>query len=252
LKSIEFIAIIPGMSHNESFQKRFFNRLKSYGFIQWIIAGIAYIAIKLIYWSNKKEIRRGDILVRFRKKPAIFVLWHGRTMMLSPMIQSLRVGGYVVASKHMDGRMMAKLQRMFGLRTVYGSTHQGAMDVLRKGLRVLKDGHVLCITPDGPKGPRMRLSDGCLYFAKMSGAPIVPVCYSATKSKIWKKWDRFMITKPFGKVICSVGEPIYFNKNNPNEMNDLRKKLEGFMVRQQQELDRETGVPIIEQEPRKK
>ena len=235
----------------ESFQKRFFNKLKSFSAVQWLMAAFACFTIKLIYWSNRKEMRGADNIRALKNKPVIFVLWHGRSMMLSPIVRKLGIQGYAISSRHMDGLLMAKLQRLFGLRPIYGSTAVGAAGVLREGLRVLKSSRIY-LTPDGPKGPRMRLNDGCLYFAKMSGAPIVPVCYSASKSALLKKWDKYMIAKPFGRIIYSVGEPFYFNRGNPNEMEELREKVEDFMVRQLQELDKEAGLPVIEQESLKK
>ena len=165
--------------------------------------------------------------------------------MLSPLVSRFKVRGYAVASKHADGRMMAKLQRLFGLRSILGSTTSGAVAVLQKGMRVMKKGHPLCISPDGHKGPLMRLSQGCVYFARMSGAPIIPVSYSATKAVSLRSWDRYMIVKPFGKVICSVGEPMYYNRKNPNEMEDMQKRVEDYLVAELHALDKEAGLPFV-------
>lgn len=233
-------------------RKKILKRIKALGLVQWLIALFLYCGIRLVYITSKKEVR-GDYIFRdFRKRPAIFVFWHGRSMMLSPIVRRFGLSGYAVSSRHADGRMMAKLQRMFGLRPIFGSTAVGAVSVLRQGLRILKDNKMLCLSPDGPKGPRMRLNDGCLYFAKMSGAPIIPVCFSTTKPWLQHRWDRYLVSKMFSKVICTVGAPIYFNQDNPNEMIDLHKKLEDYMVRQLQDLDKEVGMPPIEQEDEKR
>ncbi|MDR2269157.1 MAG: DUF374 domain-containing protein [Rickettsiales bacterium] len=204
-----------------------------------------YLGIRLVYYTNRKEIRGDYIFRNFKNQPAIFVFWHGRSMMLSPIVRRFGLSGYAVSSKHRDGRMMAKLQRMFGLRPIFGSTSNGAVGVLRQGLKVLKKNKILCLSPDGPTGPRMCLNDGCLYFAKMSGAPIIPVCFTTTKPWLQRRWDRYLIAKMFGKVICSVGAPIYYNKNNPDEMRNLHKKLESFMVAQLQQMDKEVGMEFI-------
>jgi lysophospholipid acyltransferase (LPLAT)-like uncharacterized protein len=232
--------------------KKFFGKIKSIGIIQWIMAFAFYVGIRLSYWTSKKEIRGDYIFRNFCGRPAIFVFWHGRSMMLSPIVRRFGLKGYAVSSKHRDGRMMAKLQRMFGLQPIFGSTQNGGVNVLRQGVKVLKENNILCLSPDGPRGPRMRLNDGCLYFAKMSGAPIVPVCFTTTRPWFQKRWDKYLIAKMFGRVICSVGAPVYFDKGNPNEMEDLHKKLEDFMVAQLQSLDKELGLPIIEQEPEKR
>jgi lysophospholipid acyltransferase (LPLAT)-like uncharacterized protein len=231
--------------------KKLLEKIKSIGIIQWIMALGFYFGIKLAYWTSRKEIRGDYIFRNFRGRAAIFVFWHGRSMLLSPIVRRFGLRGYAVSSKHRDGRMMAKLQRMFGLKPIFGSTKNGGVNVLRHGVSVLKQNYILCLTPDGPKGPRMRLNDGCLYFAKMSGAPIIPVCFTTTRPWFQKRWDKYLIAKMFGRVICSVGAPIYFNRGNPAEMEDLHKKLEEIMVAQLQSLDKEVGLPVIEHEPMK-
>jgi lysophospholipid acyltransferase (LPLAT)-like uncharacterized protein len=37
---------------------------------------------------------------------------------------------------------------------------------------------------------------------------MIPMAYAA--SRAWKiKWDRFVIPKPFARIIIAVGEPVY-------------------------------------------
>jgi lysophospholipid acyltransferase (LPLAT)-like uncharacterized protein len=231
--------------------KEIFKTVKSVGVVQWLIALFFYCGIKLVYWTSRKEIR-GDYIFRdFRGRPAIFVFWHGRSMMLSPVVRRFGLSGFAISSKHRDGRMMAKLQRLFGLRPIFGSTRHGGVKVLRQGVKVLRESNVLCLSPDGPRGPRMHLNDGCVYFAKMSGAPIIPVCFTTTRPWFQKRWDKYLIAKMFGRIICEAGAPIYYDRSNPNEMTDLHKKLENHMVAQLQRLDKEAGLPVVEPEKEK-
>ena len=232
-------------------RKKIWKNARKLGVVQWFIALLLCFGIYLAYLTSKIEVRGGNIFREFRKKPAIFVFWHGRSMMLSPIVQRFGLHGYAVSSRHADGRMMAKLQRIFGLRPIFGSTKHDGVSVLRKGVEILKKGRMICLSPDGPKGPRMRLNDGCLYFAKMSGAPIIPVCFTTTNAWFQHRWDRYLIAKMFGSVICDVGAPFYYDRSNPNEMVDLHKRLEDFMVSQLQKLDNEVGLPLMEQEPEK-
>ena len=116
--------------------------------------------------------------------------------MLSPLICLGGMHAYAVASRHKDGRMMAKLQHLFGLRAIYGSSHKGGVSVLREGLRVLARGdHGICMAPDGPGGPSLRVKEGALYFAKMSGAPIIPVCFTAKRAWIQDRWDKMKLAE---------------------------------------------------------
>lgn len=231
----------------ESIKKRIFNKIKSLGWVQWIMAGFIWLVIKIIYWLNRKEIVGSEKFTEFRNKPAIFVFWHGRSLVMPCFANTYRIRGYVTSSLHPDGLMMAKAQRLFGMKSIFGSNAKGALNVLRGGVRVLEEGNRMILTVDGPKGPRMRVNNGCIFMAKVTSAPIIPVCLTATRSKILRSWDRLMLVKPFGKIIGVVGDPIYYDHNNPNEMDDLRVHLENLMVKQLHDLDAKIGLPPIEQ-----
>ncbi len=187
---------------------------------------------------------------QYRNKPAVFVFWHGRSMMLSPIIRMRGMRGYAIASRHKDGRMMAKIQRLFGLKAIYGSTSEGGISVLRQGVRVLRDGrYALCLSPDGPGGPSMRVQDGALYFAKMTGAPIIPVCYSSSRAWIQKRWDRYLLALHFSRIKCVIGKPMFVAPNaTAEEFERVRKSLEDVMVKQVRDLDAEFNLPIVEQD----
>ncbi|MBD5400485.1 lysophospholipid acyltransferase family protein [bacterium] len=217
---------------------------------QWIIAILMAVAVWGVYLTSRVRIKNIEVFKKYRKKPAIFVFWHGRSMMLSPIVAVRGMRSYAVASRHKDGRMMAKLQRLFGLRSIYGSTSDGGISVLRQGVRVLRDGgYSICISPDGPGGPSLRVQDGALYFAKMSGAPIIPVCFSASRARVQCRWDRYLVALPFSKITCNVGDPVFIPKRATDaEFEQARKDLEEYMVRQMREMDAEFGIPPAEQD----
>ena len=220
--------------------KCFFRYLYGWGVVQWIMAVIYYVLIWFVYFTSKKDITGYDILKKYRKRPAIFVFWHGRTMMLSPVIALARVRGYAIADPDKDGRAIAKMEKLFGLKTIYGSSAAGGVSVLRKGVSVLRaGGNCLALSPDGPRGPSMRFHDGALYFAKMTGAPIIPVCYSCSRPWFLNRWDRYLLTKPFSIIAGTVGEPIFIDrKTKIEDFEVIRKNLEDIMVKQAYNLDK--------------
>ncbi|MBQ8294637.1 MAG: lysophospholipid acyltransferase family protein [Alphaproteobacteria bacterium] len=238
---------------NKTFRKLwkgFWEPILSLGIFQWIVAVIMAIPIWFVYFTSVKRIKNIDVFYKYRKKPAIFVFWHGRSLMLSPIICLGGMQAYAVASRHKDGRMMAKLQRLFGLRAIYGSSHKGGVSVLREGLRVLNKGNFgICMSPDGPGGPSLRVQDGALYFAKMSGAPIIPVCYSAKRAWFQDRWDRYLLALPFNKLTVNVGDPIFVPKKcSTAEFEAVRQQVENVMVAQVREMDAEFNHPIVEQD----
>lgn len=143
---------------------------------------------------------------------------------------------------------MARLQRLFGLRAIYGSTSDGAVAVLREGVRIMKDENVsMCVPVDGPSGPSLHLQDGALYFARMTGAPIVPCCFSCSRPIYMDRWDKFMIPKLFGTISCRIGAPIYIDsKLRGKEFEKKRAEIEEIMVKQLHEMDAEFHLQKIE------
>lgn len=230
--------------------KAFWEPILRLSVFQWILAGIMAICIWFVYFTCRKKITNWEVFKKYRRKPAIFIFWHGRSMMLSPIVCLGGMRAYAVASRHKDGRMMAKLQRLFGLKSIYGSTSEGGISVLREGVRVLRRGdHSMCLSPDGPGGPSLRVQEGALYFAKMTGAPIIPVCYSCSRSWFQNRWDRYLVALPFSKITCKLADPIFIDsKISQEDFEKLRKLIEDIMVKQVREMDGEFNLFRVEQD----
>lgn len=218
--------------------------------IEWplvlIIAGLTWF----IFLTSKHRLYNTESLKNYKNKPVIFVFFHGRCAMLSPIIKRSGVPAYCIASKHNDGRMMARLQRLFGLRAIYGSSTKGALSVLREGVRIIQEKNAsICITVDGPSGPSMRIKDGALYFARMTGAPIVPCCFSASRGFFLNRWDRFLIPKLFGTISVNIGEPIYLDaKLSGPEFEQKKSEIESIMEKQLRDLDAEFNLFHVERD----
>lgn len=92
-----------------------------------------------------------------------------------------------------------------------GSVHpvdRGSADVeaFRLAQRILDEGHVLLVFPEGtrsPNGAMQEAKDGLAMLALRSDAPILPVGVSGT-DHFWPK-GRFL--RPGGRISLRVGEP---------------------------------------------
>ena len=104
----------------------------------------------------------------------------------------------VLISDHFDGKIISKTISYFGLETIAGSTNRNAVKALMQGIKALKAGYDIGITPDGPKGPRHHVSDGVILMAQKAKADIVLVEIKPTKFWRFHSWDRFTVPKPFG------------------------------------------------------
>ena len=215
---------------------------------QWLLAFMIAGLIWFIYLTSKRRFTNKESLKQYRNKPVVFVFFHGRSAMLSPVIKSAHIPAYCIASRHKDGRMMARLQRLFGMRAIYGSTTDGGVAVLRQGVKTMREKNAsICISVDGPSGPSMCVHDGALYFARMTGAPIVPCCFSASRAMFLNRWDRFLIPKLFGTLTVNIGEPIYVDsKLSGVAFEEKRKEIEEIMVKQLRDMDAEFNLFHVE------
>lgn len=80
-------------------------------------------------------------------------------------------------------------------------------EAFRQALRVLEEGHVLMIFPEGTRSPTGELQqpkDGLAMLALRSGAPIVPIGVSDT-DRVWPKGRK--LPRPGGHATMRVGSP---------------------------------------------
>lgn len=217
--------------------------------VQWVFVVPIAIIMWLIFITCCTHVRNKHILREYRKKPAVFVVWHGRTMIPSIVMLLYRIRSCAVTSRNKDGRLMAKIQHMFGARAIFGSSTSGAVSVLRAGVRVLRDQkRCIVMCPDGPSGPSLRLQEGALYFAKMANVPIIPVCFTSSKSWFQTRWDRYLITLPFSKNIMDVGEPIYIKSRVKTAgFEKERVNIEKICIKQLRDLDKMFNLMQVEE-----
>jgi lysophospholipid acyltransferase (LPLAT)-like uncharacterized protein len=124
---------------------------------------------------------------------------------------------------------------------------KGAFDAMRGMMRHLKTGGAMCVTPDGPRGPRMRAEMGAVQIAKLSGAPLVCMAWSARHAKVFNSWDRFMLARPFDRGAIVFGGPLYVSRDADDDaMEAARLALETELIRVTQEADRLVGVTPVE------
>lgn len=114
-----------------------------------------------------------------RGSAMILAFWHSRQLMMPIAYRGREI--HVLISRHRDGEIIARIISRFGFRAVRGSSTRGGAQALRELIRVGRQGHDLCVTPDGPKGPAQVAKAGAIELAKATCLPIVPVTFSCSK-----------------------------------------------------------------------
>jgi len=179
-------------------------------------------------------------------RPFIIALWHNRIAMMPYAWEEETSALTVLASAHRDGRLVSEGLGRFGFAAIPVDSRQGGPGPTRQALRLLKQGKCVGITPDGPRGPRMRLRGGMITIAAMAQTPIVPVAYSATRRRVLGSWDRFILPLPFSRLVCLWGEPIDPPPRGDADAHErVRRLAEQRMTELSDACDRLCGVPLI-------
>jgi lysophospholipid acyltransferase (LPLAT)-like uncharacterized protein len=93
----------------------------------------------------------------------------------------------------------------------------------------------------------MRAAPGAAAAARLSGAVLLPISYSATGRRVLSSWDRFVIPFPFTRGIVRVGQPIEVARDaGEDELEHVRRRLEADLISLTDALDTELGVDRIE------
>ena len=139
----------------------------------------------------------------------VAVTWHNRLLFFPAVFpKEVRKCTVAVVSASRDGQYIADLIKCFGLRSARGSSSRGGAQAQLEASRALKAGNHVSFTPDGPRGPRYRMSKGPIHLASMHHTSVVPVTVNASRYWECKSWDRFQIPKPFSTLTVVIGIPI--------------------------------------------
>jgi len=165
-----------------------------------------------------------EVLERVREESGLYILafWHSRFVMMPYVYPHDRIA--VLVSRHRDSQMLSRILARFGFAFAWGSSTAGGAQGLRQALRLIRGGHDLGITPDGPRGPRRRVKPGVVAVARLSGLPIVPVSFSACPARRLGSWDRTLVPLPFTRGLFVYGEP-YRIPRDADEVEQERHRL---------------------------
>ena len=196
-------------------------------FVQHFLAFISFIYIKLVGFTSiiiEKNIETPELYWK-NNKPFILAFWHSQLMMISYCWKSNKKIN-ILASGHSDGRFGAIVGKYFRLNNIPTSSQEISISI-KTIFKILNNSNYIGITPDGPRGPNQKVSEGIIKISRTSQVPIIPVGFASSKYRKLKSWDSFLITKPFSKCAFVWGDSISIPKNcTDNEVENLKNKLE--------------------------
>jgi lysophospholipid acyltransferase (LPLAT)-like uncharacterized protein len=221
--------------------KKFINTL-----ILAIVPPLAYLVIKLLSWSIRIEEINGHLQDEDRRtrQHAIFAFWHGRLLMMLTGYRGKR--GAILISLHQDGELISRTAKYFGFKSIRGSTTRGGFSGMREMLRAYQDRYDIGITPDGPRGPRYRVQNGIIELARRTGMSIIPLTFNASRKKIFRSWDRFLLPYPFSRGVFICGKPLFVPRHLDGDALEqkrllLERRLREITDQADRYFEKETG-----------
>lgn len=171
--------------------------------------------IKSWVWTGRivRVVGVENLEAALAKAPSLIpCYWHQHQLFCARYLLDQRPRGLTVAwliSPSVDGELGAMMVRRLGGGVIRGSSsHTGARSLRDYYQALVKDNLSPIITPDGPRGPRFKFKPGAILLAQMSGRPMLPMAYAA--SRAWLvKWDKFVIPAPFARIVVAIGAPRY-------------------------------------------
>jgi lysophospholipid acyltransferase (LPLAT)-like uncharacterized protein len=166
-------------------------------------------------------------------RPVIALIWHNRMLGMAAAFMRYypkRKGAYILNSASRDGAYGAELVRHLGVGSIRGSSSRRGAIALMDLVKKVREGYDICITPDGPRGPRYKLSPGVILMSQHCEVPLMPLLFEFTSCWRLKSWDGFAIPKPFSRIDLTILPLVQVSPTkNQEDFEKERQRIEKIM-----------------------
>lgn len=193
--------------------------IRSSRLLRAVVASLGAVYIRLVGWTvrwdhvgqaNRDAIRSG-------KGRYLVPVWHGRLLAI-PTQKSRALNAHALISANRDGDIIAACVAKFNVPSVRGSSwnkdkadrDKGGREAMEaaRALLLRHQNITVVLTPDGPRGPRMRCQKGVAALSATTGTPVMPFAFATRRAKVLRSWDRFMVPFPFDRGVAVFCDPI--------------------------------------------
>ncbi len=178
-----------------------------------IVAGYMKFCIRTIRWTI--EGGEGPLGFVGTERGFLMCFWH---KVISLSVVTRRVIGDKRASAMIslssDGTLIADIVGRLGYPAVRGSRgKEGAEDkggagAFRQTLRLVRQGQIVAITPDGPRGPSEVFPEGPVAVARAAKVPMFMFGYACNPAIRPGTWDDMFFPLPFGRGAMVIDGPL--------------------------------------------
>ena len=133
--------------------------------------------------------------------PVVFAFWHRSLLACAYRFRGLDIA--ILISRSFDGELIARTVELLGFIAIRASSSRGGPSGLRQMERAYSNGHRCALTADGPRGPAFVAKPGTAQLAQLVGAWVGTFYVLPLRAWELRSWDRFLIPKPFSRVILT-------------------------------------------------
>lgn len=246
--------------------KGFFRSTPVQVVLGWVFAAYIGLVYRTTRWEERgREIaqaawdRTGQDQTEWDGDAGVIAcFWHSRILMTPCHWPKDAQPVKALVSLSPDGQFITRVAEHWGIGVVRGSANtkkkaknKGGLAAFREMVAHVRAGGCVAITPDGPKGPRMRVSPGVIKLAKMTGAPVITFSWSTRRRVVFKSWDRFLLPLPFGRGVMEWRGPFQIDAEDEEGLEAQRLEIERAMIACSQAVEADTDAPVIEPGPPK-
>ncbi|MBE0644881.1 MAG: lysophospholipid acyltransferase family protein [Bacteroidetes bacterium] len=198
----------------------------------WLLRTLIELVNRTITFSSENEAPVRALLDA--RRPFVLVFWHGS--MTYPWWRMRSNNAAALVSQSKDGQLLADLLQSWGYSVLRGSSSRGSKEAMTAMRGAVRDGHVLCVTPDGPRGPYHEMKMGAVRVAQTMNVPLVLVSVGYRRYRRLRSWDRFEVPWPFTRARVLYSDPLTIAPELQGEpLDERRHEIEKMLNAQYRE-----------------
>jgi lysophospholipid acyltransferase (LPLAT)-like uncharacterized protein len=181
-----------------------------------LLGAYLWLVLRTIRWSILNRAPADALLAD--PQGFLVLFWHGRiahAVGAQPLCRPLRPTRLIISLSE-DVEFIARAMAMMDLPSFRGSSRRtkdpkramSGSTVYRQGLDWVKEGGILILTPDGPRGPARQMAEGPVRIAARAGAPAILMGLSARPAIRLNTWDGLELPLPFGRGVIAFDGPV--------------------------------------------
>lgn len=212
-----------------------------YFIIRHFLTFFAYYALSLYSKTIRVKLENEEMLKEHLKNNGRVLVysWHQRFFGGFYLPREFDQSPCIMISQSRDGDFIADVVERIGWIPKRGSSSRGGKKALEEMVTGIIEnrlgGHIV----DGPTGPPRIVKPGLIILAQKTGAPICPGLISYENPWIFNSWDRFMVPKPFSKVLIRFGTLEVIPEDiDTDKFEAVRLNIEKKLIEEYNEVDK--------------